>query len=46
VQFFVIRLDYAYPLRAPYGTPTKLNNDGTRSTDKSPRLNLAIGYPF
>ena len=46
VQFFVIRLDYAYPLRAPYGTPTKLNEDGTRSPNKSPRLNLAIGYPF
>jgi outer membrane protein assembly factor BamA len=36
VQFFVIRLDYAFPLMAPYGTPT--NTAG--------RLNLAIGYPF
>jgi outer membrane translocation and assembly module TamA len=36
VQFFVIRFDYAVPLRAPYGTPT----------DKAGRLNLAIGYPF
>ena len=36
VQFFVIRFDYAIPLRAPYGTPT--NTTG--------RLNLAIGYPF
>ncbi|WP_158011068.1 BamA/TamA family outer membrane protein [Hymenobacter lapidarius] len=46
VQFFVIRFDYALPLRAPYGTPTKLNDDGTRSPDKTGRLNLAIGYPF
>ena len=38
VQFFVIRFDYAVPLRAPYGTPT--------SADKAGRLNLAIGYPF
>ena len=36
VQFFVIRFDYAFPLRANYGTPD----------DKSGRLNLAIGYPF
>jgi outer membrane protein assembly factor BamA len=36
VQFFVIRFDYAIPLRANYGTPD----------DKSGRLNLAIGYPF
>ena len=36
VQFFVIRFDYAFPLRAPAGTPT--NGAG--------RLNLAIGYPF
>ncbi len=46
VQFFVIRFDLAFPIQAPYGTPTKLNNDGTRSPDKAPRLNLAIGYPF
>jgi outer membrane protein assembly factor BamA len=38
VQFFVIRFDYAVPLRANYGTPT--------DDDKSGRLNLAIGYPF
>ena len=38
VQFFVIRFDYALPLRAGYGTPT--------GPDKSGRLNLAIGYPF
>ena len=36
VQFFVIRFDYAVPIRANYGTPD----------DKSGRLNLAIGYPF
>lgn len=36
VQFFVIRFDYAIPLRANYGTPD----------DKTGRLNLAIGYPF
>lgn len=38
VQFFVIRFDYALPLRAGYGTPT--------GDDKAGRLNLAIGYPF
>ncbi|WP_191906512.1 translocation and assembly module lipoprotein TamL [Hymenobacter baengnokdamensis] len=36
VQFFVIRFDYAIPLRANYGTPDS----------KTGRLNLAIGYPF
>jgi outer membrane protein assembly factor BamA len=36
VQFFVIRFDYALPLRANYGVPD----------DKSGRLNIAIGYPF
>ncbi|MBD2767127.1 BamA/TamA family outer membrane protein [Hymenobacter sp. BT664] len=36
VQFFVIRFDYAIPLRAPYGTPESTTG----------RLNLAIGYPF
>ncbi|MBD2723153.1 translocation and assembly module lipoprotein TamL [Hymenobacter armeniacus] len=36
VQFFVIRFDYALPLKAPYGTP-----DSTTG-----RFNLAIGYPF
>lgn len=38
VQFFIVRLDYALPLRAGYGTPT--------GVDKRGRLNLAIGYPF
>ncbi len=42
VQFFVIRLDYAFPLRAGYGTP--LDNAGNPS--RAGRLNLAIGYPF
>ncbi|WP_210513967.1 translocation and assembly module lipoprotein TamL [Hymenobacter terricola] len=46
VQFFVIRFDYAFPLRAPYGTPTKRNDDGTTSPDRPGRFNLAIGYPF
>jgi outer membrane protein assembly factor BamA len=36
VQFFVIRFDYAVPIRANYGTPD----------DSAGRLNLAIGYPF
>ncbi|GAC1595777.1 MAG: BamA/TamA family outer membrane protein [Hymenobacter sp.] len=36
VQFFVIRLDYAIPLQAPYGPPASTSG----------RLNLAIGYPF
>ncbi|RZK37513.1 MAG: hypothetical protein EOO57_05435, partial [Hymenobacter sp.] len=36
VQFFVIRFDYAIPVRANYGTPDSKNG----------RLNLAIGYPF
>jgi hypothetical protein len=36
VQFFVIRFDYAQPVRLPSGTPP-----GTTG-----RLNLAIGYPF
>ncbi|WP_457070950.1 translocation and assembly module lipoprotein TamL [Hymenobacter sp. UYAg731] len=36
VQFFVIRFDLAFPLQAPYGTPTS----------SSGRFNLAIGYPF
>jgi outer membrane protein assembly factor BamA len=38
VQFFVIRFDYAMPIRANYGKPS--------SDDSSGRLNLAIGYPF
>ncbi|KUG09985.1 BamA/TamA family outer membrane protein [Solirubrum puertoriconensis] len=36
VQFLVIRLDYAVPLRVPYGG----------SGGNAGRLNLAIGYPF
>lgn len=46
VQFFVIRFDYAVPLRAPYGKPLKLNGDGSTSPNSAGRLNLAIGYPF
>ncbi len=42
IQFFVIRFDYAFPLRAGYGTPT--DTDGNPS--RAGRLNLAIGYPF
>lgn len=36
IEFIVVRLDAAYPLRLPYGQPDS----------PSPRLNLAIGYPF
>ena len=36
IQFFVIRFDYAFPLRAPYGTPAS----------RAGILSLAIGYPF
>ncbi|WP_375417269.1 BamA/TamA family outer membrane protein [uncultured Hymenobacter sp.] len=42
VQFFVIRFDYAFPLRAPYGKPLDQNG----KPDTAGRLNLAIGYPF
>ncbi|OHX65484.1 translocation and assembly module lipoprotein TamL [Flammeovirga pacifica] len=46
VQFFVIRLDFAIPLRVPY-TP----DDGDKWVIKKPSFNqlvfnLAIGYPF
>ena len=37
VQFFVLRFDYAIPLRDPTGKKVDI---------KSGRLNLAIGYPF
>ena len=37
VQFFVLRFDYAKPLRDPTGQSV---------TDTPGRLNLAIGYPF
>jgi outer membrane protein assembly factor BamA len=36
VQFFVIRFDAAMPIRNPDGT----------SGETTPRLNIAIGYPF
>ena len=35
-QFLVLRLDYAVPVQAAYGTPD----------NKAGRLNVAIGYPF
>ena len=38
IQFFVIRLDYALPLRDPTGKKIDIINSG--------RINLAIGYPF
>ena len=38
IQFFVIRLDYAFPLRDPTGQKIDVINSG--------RINLAIGYPF
>ena len=42
VQFFVIRFDYAFPLRAGYGKPLTPSGEA----DRAGRLNLAIGYPF
>ncbi|TGE09521.1 translocation and assembly module lipoprotein TamL [Hymenobacter fodinae] len=49
VQFFVIRLDYAYPLRVPYNN-TEVVRPGLNSSfnvqDNKGRLNIAIGYPF
>ncbi|WP_165822057.1 BamA/TamA family outer membrane protein [Hymenobacter edaphi] len=50
VQFLVIRLDYAVPMRVPYST----TNIPSGEEDTIPRvgsfadgrLNLAIGYPF
>lgn len=42
IQFFVIRFDYAVPLRAGYGTPV----DEAGNVSHTGRLNLAIGYPF
>ncbi|UYZ62345.1 translocation and assembly module lipoprotein TamL [Hymenobacter weizhouensis] len=53
VQFFVIRLDLAYPITYPYDNVDIRNADGSliyRSQPKlnilDPRLNIAIGYPF
>ena len=51
VQFFVIRLDAAYPLIYPYsfmapvGSPDGLYGDKP-SGFKATKLNIAIGYPF
>ncbi|MCB2406525.1 BamA/TamA family outer membrane protein [Hymenobacter lucidus] len=50
VQFFVIRFDMAYPLRYPYDTGEVRDPvTGDKLADavkSSPRLNIAIGYPF
>ena len=57
VQFFVIRLDAAYPLRYPYQNASyELTNpnDPTKPYEyskvepnlKNTKLNIAIGYPF
>ncbi|GAB3302335.1 BamA/TamA family outer membrane protein [Hymenobacter tenuis] len=49
VQFFVIRFDYAYPLRLPYSNTEirdALNQVIYEKTPTSGRLNIAIGYPF
>lgn len=48
VNFFVLRFDFAYPLRAPgieEGSKWLVKNADARS-DFSPILNIAIGYPF
>ncbi|WP_167856891.1 translocation and assembly module lipoprotein TamL [Hymenobacter aquaticus] len=49
VQFFVIRFDVAYPLRYPFDTGAIKdvnNNEIVGAVKSSPRLNIAIGYPF
>jgi hypothetical protein len=50
VQFLVIRLDYAVPMRVPYSTsdiPENERDEFPRPGNfKDGRLNLAIGYPF
>ncbi|SNC76561.1 Surface antigen [Hymenobacter gelipurpurascens] len=49
VQFFVIRLDYAYPLRLPYSNKEVIRpslNNTYRVQPTTGRLNIAIGYPF
>ena len=50
VQFFVIRFDYAYPLRLPYSN-TEIRSPLTNEiiynkTSETGRFNIAIGYPF
>ncbi|UOQ66381.1 translocation and assembly module lipoprotein TamL [Hymenobacter volaticus] len=51
VQFFVIRLDAAYPLIYPYDnvdieTPTGDPITANKTGPKAIKLNIAIGYPF
>lgn len=51
VQFFVLRFDYAYPLRLPYSNTeirNPLNNNEVlyKKTPDTGRFNIAIGYPF
>lgn len=52
VQFFVIRLDAAYPLRYPYSnteiiaSDTNVRYDARPDGYKATKLNIAIGYPF
>ncbi|MCA8833263.1 translocation and assembly module lipoprotein TamL [Hymenobacter pini] len=50
VQFFVIRFDYAYPLRVPYNNVEVVRPSLNQSFNKTDlgagRLNIAIGYPF
>lgn len=50
-QFLVIRLDLAFPLRRPDMPEGRRwifdgDEDGARNFDRSPLLNIAIGYPF
>ncbi|GAB2961930.1 BamA/TamA family outer membrane protein [Hymenobacter coalescens] len=50
IQFIVIRLDYAVPLRVPYNTsnipPEERKYFAKPGSLADGRLNLAIGYPF
>ena len=47
VQFFVIRLDAAYPLIYPYKNVDYTTNSATfTKTPSAIKLNIAIGYPF
>ncbi|MBX0291677.1 outer membrane protein assembly factor [Hymenobacter sp. HSC-4F20] len=51
VQFFVLRFDYAYPLRLPYSNteirnPLNTNEVLYKKTPDTGRFNIAIGYPF
>lgn len=50
VQFLVIRLDYAVPMRVPYNYDDVPDNEKKEFAEpgklSSGRLNLGIGYPF